>query len=889
MLVEFFFLYVFCIFSDYQKIKAHATTIAEEIGSPFKYKEVPLDMASKEDLNLIDLAIEDEERNKYGEDWTSKLGINLRHCVRIRKNSPSKQVQHALTLGGLFSNKCQASDFSAVKWQLRRSRSKKIYYPANFKPSNSAESKNDVVLEESALTIKKEVKLIQYSRRNFKRKQGRSAEAGKGCGGHATVKDREQSEIESESDNRNGGNFHSFGFSPSNRISRMQSEIQIPDHKRDESLEAGLGSVETQIETRTSEEMNVNSQAHNLASLDGSMIHDEPNVETKTASCTDEGNGKSFEVHKEKQVGGQFNRTNEACSLASDVHSYIEADEDVLASSLANSSDEGFEGRTSIAAVENDCTNGQVCDLVAVDDEVVSGVHATETNNGKPSSCNSATGGNNERPVSCSSTIKDVASTEEFFEGPRETCSAECSSNDKPLALNPDQIKTENSSDGKTLEIKPQVAKSRINEYPPASIEETSEVPKKTPSTKDLSNSISVAAEAEQEINNIVKESVPVSTEEASESPSDLCAASKKCNGLTLDKEMHQKVGILAGRTEELASSSVIHMECSTAPRGESPQEDLGNDMISEQEILMKSGEQGSVSIVVGQTEKQPDHEGESELPYSAQDHLVDGLTSNNNTERKCQDDGEAGLQTANTFQKYSRAKRDICATENLSNGTEVCSLQGDRELDKAKSNVINADSNTKKGGKRKREIELLTENKFLCSGYIRSPCEGLRPRAGKDATATSSGTNIDIEVIEKPSAKIKKPSMTRAPPKDNKQENSGKSHKCDIEGCRMSFDTKSELSLHKRNRCPHEGCGKRFSSHKYAMIHHRVHDDDRPLKCPWKGCSMSFKWAWARTEHIRVHTGERPYKCKIEGCGLSFRFVSDFSRHRRKTGHYVN
>lgn len=104
-----------------------------------------------------------------------------------------------------------------------------------------------------------------------------------------------------------------------------------------------------------------------------------------------------------------------------------------------------------------------------------------------------------------------------------------------------------------------------------------------------------------------------------------------------------------------------------------------------------------------------------------------------------------------------------------------------------------------------------------------------------------------------------------------------------------MSFKTKAELTLHKRNQCPHEGCGKRFSSHKYAMFHQRVHDDDRPLKCPWKGCSMSFKWAWARTEHIRVHTGERPYKCKVEGCGLSFRFVSDYSRHRRKTGHYVD
>ena len=65
--------------------------------------------------------------------------------------------------------------------------------------------------------------------------------------------------------------------------------------------------------------------------------------------------------------------------------------------------------------------------------------------------------------------------------------------------------------------------------------------------------------------------------------------------------------------------------------------------------------------------------------------------------------------------------------------------------------------------------------------------------------------------------------------------------------------------------------------------------DDKRPLECTWEGCGMTFKWARARTKHLRLHAGERPYKCKIEGCGRTLRFVPDFSRHRRKTGHYVN
>ncbi|KAL5076484.1 hypothetical protein RYX36_015468 [Vicia faba] len=118
------------------------------------------------------------------------------------------------------------------------------------------------------------------------------------------------------------------------------------------------------------------------------------------------------------------------------------------------------------------------------------------------------------------------------------------------------------------------------------------------------------------------------------------------------------------------------------------------------------------------------------------------------------------------------------------------------------------------------------------------------------------------------------------------KTEDEEAEYQCDIEGCSMSFESKQELLHHKKNICPVKGCGKKFFSHKYLVQHRRVHEDDRPLKCPWKGCKMSFKWAWARTEHIRVHTGARPYVCAEPGCAQTFRFVSDFSRHKRKTGH---
>lgn len=174
-------------------------------------------------------------------------------------------------------------------------------------------------------------------------------------------------------------------------------------------------------------------------------------------------------------------------------------------------------------------------------------------------------------------------------------------------------------------------------------------------------------------------------------------------------------------------------------------------------------------------------------------------------------------------------------------------------------------------GKREEEEDQQMRDLQQSCSGFIRGPCEGLRPR-GKHSAA--------------------KP--PEAPPRQKRRRGgqggaaaAGGPFQCDLQGCNMGFRTARELQLHRRNWCTFKGCGKRFISHKYAVRHQCVHADERPLRCPWKGCGMSFKWAWARTEHLRVHTGERPYECKVAGCGLTFRFVSDFSRHRRRTGHY--
>ncbi|KAF8094958.1 hypothetical protein N665_0348s0041 [Sinapis alba] len=166
---------------------------------------------------------------------------------------------------------------------------------------------------------------------------------------------------------------------------------------------------------------------------------------------------------------------------------------------------------------------------------------------------------------------------------------------------------------------------------------------------------------------------------------------------------------------------------------------------------------------------------------------------------------------------------------------------------------------------------------------YMEGPSTRLRARNLKPSTVSSSET--------KPKKSGKKGSSNASlsrvvSEEENEEEEQRGAYECDIEGCTMSFSSEKQLSLHKRNICPVKGCGKNFFSHKYLVQHRRVHSDDRPLKCPWKGCKMTFKWAWSRTEHVRVHTGARPYHCAEPGCGQTFRFVSDFSRHKRKTGH---
>ncbi|WCJ19298.1 Lysine-specific demethylase JMJ705 [Euphorbia peplus] len=638
--------------SDYQKMKAHAVSIAKEIDVPFRYEEVPLETASQQVLNLIYLALDGENRAESGEDWTSKLGINLRYCVKVRKNSPSSKVHHALALGGLFSDGI-TSDFSNVKWQSRKSRSRiKSNQPAQNNQSDAVEAtEDDVSGEKCGTVLEKEERLIQYTRRKHKV-------------------------------NVNVMEFSGPCVSEADGMPEMQGGCQIIENIRllNETL------------------IMVSKGEHKvLAGKDDAVVDavDDPALQVSTSP-------------KEQ------------------------TDEEVA---------------------EISCTDNGVSTCVVVADEM-----KQELQNGNAS--------------------YKLYGSERSSRYLHETSTAE------------DKLQHE-------AEI------------------------------------ISGSNQEELAADNVRLVNHPhhISADGCSGISRELCAVGDSCYDDTSNDRVLEALEATAEREEE-------NVTCSATVEG-------GSEICATNDV--------SVSLEDNDLVEQKEIRSDDGSMENEADKICQATSESNGTE--C------------PFKRCSGNEDESLAVENS-----------------VESGVVDPRSTAKKGSKRKNELEKLMDENSYSKAFIRSPCEGLRPRAAKDATCR---TAVDVEKPIQENPVVKK--ARKLPDVSTKKKETKRPHKCDLEGCRMSFVLNAELQLHKRNRCPYDGCKKRFSSHKYAIIHQRVHEDDRPLKCPWKGCSMSFKWAWARTEHIRVHTGEKPYQCKVEGCGLSFRFVSDYSRHRRKTGHYVN
>lgn len=223
------------------------------------------------------------------------------------------------------------------------------------------------------------------------------------------------------------------------------------------------------------------------------------------------------------------------------------------------------------------------------------------------------------------------------------------------------------------------------------------------------------------------------------------------------------------------------------------------------------------------------------------------------------------GKKTKNTSKLAKSAPEVEDGEEDLINNSEK-SKRVLRERKKTVRSCLNHDSPGEEEDDEEEEVSLTT-------------------RLRRKRPAPKKNNKVEKKLKKSNTKKKEEEAPLNVTVKEDDEDDS-EEYQCDMDGCTMSFTSLQDLSIHKANICPVKDCGKKFFSHKYLVQHRRVHLDDRPLKCPWKGCKMSFKWAWARTEHIRVHTGDRPYICMERGCGQTFRFVSDFSRHKRKTGH---
>jgi hypothetical protein len=108
--------------ADYTKLKALAISVAEEVEFQFDCTDIPLTNASKSDLHLINISIDDEGHEEDGRDWTSQMGLNLKYCANLRKERSEDQGEPPLSLWKLFSNKAPTSDVPNLKWLCRKTR-----------------------------------------------------------------------------------------------------------------------------------------------------------------------------------------------------------------------------------------------------------------------------------------------------------------------------------------------------------------------------------------------------------------------------------------------------------------------------------------------------------------------------------------------------------------------------------------------------------------------------------------------------------------------------------------------------------------------------------------------------------------------------------------------
>ncbi|WOL09870.1 putative lysine-specific demethylase ELF6 [Canna indica] len=724
--------------SDYLKIKAIAISIAEEIDIQFNCEDVPLINASRSDLELINISIDEEKHEEDGNDWTSKLGLNLKYCVKLKKQMPSNQDHLKLSLGGIFSDPYPIPVVSNLKWLSRKARTPyKVVGLVQSKLRANAEKhelvdRNTNSKTDSAKLLKDFCSLkFGLNGRNTEH-QGLSLEG-----------------IPNESGSRNKG----VKFDANDEISKFSPSNEVSGHSIDD----------------TSEDL------HNVPI----MIAEHPQRHQL--------NWVTLEVSLCREIATSISSYNLPESQGSDIRGpdiiSNASSKEAVYDPMKPASNQPFENSEMIQGVEEAYeSEDKFCSIEFPTDMLTSKCEISEA----PQGVN-------------------------LVEDANENVEPACEPGSRPL-LSHENLENSEDSCRRSVQSEDQLAKSTSN--------------------------------SELQFNNLAVQ--------------EHLGQGMVSNPAKLARNFD--IDIIDGnKIEQDTSAKVEHVID-------------GADIMKDDNQFAVNNLAGNYSEVL---QGAPCTDQMEVVDAKIDDSVKADMQTASDSSMKLAENAAFSLVESSMTQEVLQNTRKLCISADIPSSLLSNDIKSGNHYP-ARVDLIQYVRRRKKRKMEQQEQTVL--HKDMSVSFVRGPCEGLRPR-----TLLKTDANADSVKLESSIIMARRRSGNSAVQRDDKS----KKFKCNIEGCFMSFGTRGELSLHKRNRCSIEGCGKRFSSHKYAVRHQCVHNDDRPLKCPWKGCSMSFKWAWARTEHVRVHTGERPYKCKFSGCDQTFRFVSDFSRHRRKTGHY--
>ncbi|XP_017247322.1 lysine-specific demethylase ELF6 [Daucus carota subsp. sativus] len=933
--------------SDFKKIRLHAAAVADEIGKPFSYQEVPLDNASPEDLKLINFAIDDEGQDESKEDWTSTVKINLRHCLKTFKKYPSEELQHALTLKGLCFDKAFNGSFPSFKWKSAKLRSKRR--KLNQSESKSSESilmKNDEALESvsdapfpdkqvklvhDAPLPDKQVKLVSKSSESMLMKNDEALESVSDAPlpdkqvklvHDAPLPDKQVKIVSKSSESMLMKNDEAL---------KSVSDAPLPDKQVKLVQDAPLPVKQVKLVHDAPLPDKQVKLVHNapLPDKQVKLVHDArlPDKQVKLVhyvrrfKSKNSGSGKTFKILEDSQKGlvpvncADLDK-NKHNGVADNISIYENTGRGSSERSVlipgqqsdmqqkskcpverrnVNESPVLSEIKSNLLSAEPVIGNvtsqsGRSKELMMMDEAFGSAIFDSQMQQeiklvGNSSEKNgNSSAGSPEVPI-----LSTVAcQTPDFVQVERENqmieglCSQHVNSNLVNAGKSGVLHKLQGSADASTNEV----SDPNISQVPDTEVERLNEHIEKPLSVVNIGadSRANLYCEVQTQFASTKVFSDPTISEGSGSDITKIERLSEQIEKPIIEVDIGVKSLNLEGEVQpQFASTKEISVPVLSEPE------------VSESDIstVERSREQIEKPLV----EKNAGDKNCPSLEFELQPEFASAKGSKEDSVTAFVKITPSTNSSPISVKEIQDVPGEDSAADKMDSLGEITPLQEMKEFDRHNSQV-QPDSVVKHNRKRKREKELLAD------GFIRSPCERLRPRACSTALAERSVTKEVLEerpvtkkvlkekpdtkkvFEEKPAAKKIQESSEHPSRCKNGIKKRKASYNCDVDNCKLSFETKEELRMHKNNKCPHEGCDKTFNSHKNAVLHLRVHDDARPLKCPWEGCTKSFKWAWARTEHIRVHTGEKPYKCKVKGCGREFRFVSDYSRHRRKTGH---